>query len=507
MSSSKRMNSDKPKNQTATVEPKRKKNSVVLEANRSLFLEPTKNDIREAFRDQKPCEIENVAELTSKPFNFCLLHHFLVGNDNVESLKNELFDIDFHQKNNDLYKFQQSDDLQQFDTPYIEAFRNCLTEKMVPWLQDVTDIPLDGKISLTCSKYAHTDVLLCHDDELEGRRIAFILYLTFNWKESDGGALDLFDVDTHNCPRDIVRSVVPRYNSLAFFEVSPVSFHQVAEVLSEDKLRLSIGGWFHGPPIQRPPPYVGPVENRLGYCSVELDVFRSWINPIYLADEIIQKIRKTFRSNSEIFLEDFLQEEKFKALEEALRDPSIIWHRMGPWNHRNTLQDPLPLPPVVEECLSVFRSDAMFLILSNLTGLRLHRLAQRSDDSSSEEEEEEEEEGDEPRARCTQKVYKWGHGNYILAHDDDPSSQECSLDLKLYLNVGDWKMEYGGFTTYIVKDEDEEILTIEPSSNSLALVYRDNGLLKFVKHINHQAVKRLPAGNACFYEVSFAYYE
>jgi hypothetical protein len=31
------------------------------------------------------------------------------------------------------------------------------------------------------------DVLLCHDDELEGRRIAFILYLVPEWGEEDGG--------------------------------------------------------------------------------------------------------------------------------------------------------------------------------------------------------------------------------------------------------------------------------------------------------------------------------
>ena len=32
-----------------------------------------------------------------------------------------------------------------------------------------------------------SDVLLCHDDELEGRRIAFILYLVPEWSEEDGG--------------------------------------------------------------------------------------------------------------------------------------------------------------------------------------------------------------------------------------------------------------------------------------------------------------------------------
>lgn len=39
------------------------------------------------------------------------------------------------------------------------------------------------------------DVLLCHDDELEGRRVAFILYLVPPWESSDGGTLDLFSTD------------------------------------------------------------------------------------------------------------------------------------------------------------------------------------------------------------------------------------------------------------------------------------------------------------------------
>ena len=33
----------------------------------------------------------------------------------------------------------------------------------------------------------HVDILLCHDDELESRRIAFILYLVPEWSAKDGG--------------------------------------------------------------------------------------------------------------------------------------------------------------------------------------------------------------------------------------------------------------------------------------------------------------------------------
>jgi len=47
-----------------------------------------------------------------------------------------------------------------------------------------------------CSKTCViADVLLCHDDELEGRRIAFILYLMPAWEKSDGGTLDLYSTD------------------------------------------------------------------------------------------------------------------------------------------------------------------------------------------------------------------------------------------------------------------------------------------------------------------------
>lgn len=62
--------------------------------------------------------------------------------------------------------------------------------------------------------------LLCHDDELEGRVLAFILYLVDpEWTEEDGGALELFDVDENGQPSRIANKIVPMWNTLAFFEV------------------------------------------------------------------------------------------------------------------------------------------------------------------------------------------------------------------------------------------------------------------------------------------------
>ena len=62
------------------------------------------------------------------------------------------------------------------------------------------------------------------------RRIAFILYLVpRDWDAAaDGGSLDLFDTTPDGrSPRDVVRRLAPVWNSLAFFDVSHVSHHQV----------------------------------------------------------------------------------------------------------------------------------------------------------------------------------------------------------------------------------------------------------------------------------------
>ena len=48
---------------------------------------------------------------------------------------------------------------------------------MRDWLQRATGIELNDTVDMFCARYEHTDYLSCHDDELEGRRIAYIFYL------------------------------------------------------------------------------------------------------------------------------------------------------------------------------------------------------------------------------------------------------------------------------------------------------------------------------------------
>ncbi|GAB5582285.1 prolyl 3-hydroxylase OGFOD1 isoform X1 [Prionailurus iriomotensis] len=539
-----------------------------------------------------------------EPFLHCVIPDFIQSQNFLEGLQKELLNLDFHEKYNDLYKFQQvSDDLKKRREPHICALRKVLFEDFRTWLADISKIDLESTIDMSCAKYEFSDALLCHDDELEGRRIAFILYLVPPWDRSLGGTLDLYNVDEHFQPKQIVKSLIPSWNTLVFFEVSPVSFHQVSEVLSEEKSRLSISGWFHGPSLTRPPNYFEPLVPRSPHIPQDHEILYDWINPTYLDMDYQVQIQEEFEERSEILLKEFLKlrwdcsPEKFAEVCEALEKGDVKWSSRGPPNKRfYEKAEESKLPNILKDCMELFRSEALFLLLSNFTGLKLHFLAPSEEDEvedkkegegtsaadhteegtshsspgpqspqtaishssqqSSEQTDPESEENEAKRGylehqtqglgkknlyrrpkdalfyyqastvmedpgpkqsreyksnssvpTCQGELRRWKTGHYTLIHDN--SKTEFALDLLLYCGCEGWEPEYGGFTSYIAKGEDEELLTVNPENNSLALVYRDRETLKFVKHINHRSLEQKKAfpNRTGFWDFSFVYYE
>lgn len=102
-------------------------------------------------------------------------------------------------------------------------------------------------IDFAAQRYDQGDYLLCHDDRLEDRRVAFVLYLVDpSWSgEKDGGQLEFLYTDPWGRPDGSKRQiVVPRWNTLVFFEVAMMSHHQICEILG-NLPRLSLAGWFH----------------------------------------------------------------------------------------------------------------------------------------------------------------------------------------------------------------------------------------------------------------------
>ena len=104
-------------------------------------------------------------------------------------------------------------------------------------------------------------------------------------------------------------------------------------------------------------------------------------------------VQETFCDKSEIQLQDFLQPDKYTALCEALqnlKDPAKHWIDQGPPNKRHyqclsEKGDHLPGDGVLQKAKEFFRSEAFYLVLSNLTGLKLHQLFSTPSSSDSDE--------------------------------------------------------------------------------------------------------------------------
>ena len=112
-------------------------------------------------------------------------------------------------------------------------------------LESLFDVSLSGNVDMAAYVYMNGDFLLPHDDELDSRLLAYSLHLTPNMTLSDGGSFDFFSSNTEGEAKEIVKQVVPKFNSIVIFKVTPESWHQVSEILS-DVQRFSLTGWYHG---------------------------------------------------------------------------------------------------------------------------------------------------------------------------------------------------------------------------------------------------------------------
>ncbi|XP_063293375.1 prolyl 3-hydroxylase OGFOD1 [Pelobates fuscus] len=504
-------------------DPKTKKGKREIKAGltESLLNQAGRDTARQAWERREAGNYGSIT-LSSAPFPHCVIHPVIQSLEFLDGLKEELLGLNFNEKSNDLYKFKQSDDLKRRKEPHISALRQVLFEDFREWLSDITGVKLEKTVDMSCAQYDYTDTLLCHDDELEGRRFAFILYLVPEWLEAYGGSLDLYNTDENAQPGSIAKSLIPKWNSLVFFEVSPISFHQVSEVLCEGKCRLSVSGWFYGPYLERPQPFLDPLPLRSPHIPHDHEILYEWVNPVYLSVDAQSQIQEEFEERSEMLLKNFLQEEKFNEVCVVLATQSVEWEQCGPPNRRCYQRARGDLPNAISSCMELLKSEAFFLLLSNLTGLSLHFLSTNSDDSEGEgpsqnnqsvseddsgaEQSRTEQRQSEKVPLCSGELRHWTHGHYTLIHDHDPERHEFALDLLLFCGCKDWKEEYGGFTSYIAKEEDEELLTVYPENNCLALVYRDKETMKFVKHINHKSLER-DASHKGFWDFAFAYHE
>ncbi|MBI1968894.1 2OG-Fe(II) oxygenase [Candidatus Woesearchaeota archaeon] len=201
--------------------------------------EPAKLWIRKQYLQKKQKLLLKKRFQGARPFPHLVLSNFFVEEKLLPVLQ-AVRELPFFSKASDLFQFKQSADFSGMKEPVLQEFRDALrSSAFTSFLEEITGMKLkSGAIDLAASLYQDTDFLLCHDDQLEQRLLAFILYFS-TLKRQEGGALCLYDTQ-----EKIAKKIMPRWNTFVIFRVSKKSLHAVEEVVKAQ--RLAAGGWYHG---------------------------------------------------------------------------------------------------------------------------------------------------------------------------------------------------------------------------------------------------------------------
>lgn len=295
----------------------------------------------------------------SKPFHHGVINP-LINNELLERVRIELENLQFTEKETDIYKVNQTGDLANLDKlndkeleklSAVMTLKNAIYSKAFrDFIGEIVGIRgISGKnIDLSVNRYTKGCHLLNHDDVIGDRCVSFILYLpdpSEEWKSEYGGKLELYPVKVKGTPQNKPSiSIVPTSNSFAFFAVQPgLSFHSVEEVVS-DKVRISIQGWYHFAKPDEPEYMEQKIEDGLAQSTLqqllecEFDRFEDYsiddsdltetdieylaefINPAYLVPNTIEQVNVSFCNESQIQLIRFLKKELAEKLKPLITE-------------------------------------------------------------------------------------------------------------------------------------------------------------------------------------------
>ena len=188
--------------------------------------------------------VDKLPKIKSRPFKHVVVKNFL-DSPTLDLVIDALAGLEYDFKESDLFSYWASIDLTDINHPAINILRDDLGGEI--WRKKVAESFKAKKLSsidMAAYVYGLGDFLLPHDDQVEGRIIAYSLHLTPEITEKMGGALNIFKANDAGKSK-LVDSIIPEYNSLIMFEVSDSSWHQVSEIML-DIQRLTVTGWYHG---------------------------------------------------------------------------------------------------------------------------------------------------------------------------------------------------------------------------------------------------------------------
>ena len=185
-----------------------------------------------------------IPRIKSRPFPHVVVRNFL-DPPTLDLAIDALAGLEYDFKESDLFSYWASVELTDVNHPAINILRDDLGDQA--WRKKVAEsfkVKKLSSIDMAAYVYGLGDFLLPHDDQVEGRIIAYSLHLTPEITDKMGGALNIFKADKDGKSK-LADSLIPEYNSLIMFEVSDRSWHEVNEIVV-DIQRLTVTGWYHG---------------------------------------------------------------------------------------------------------------------------------------------------------------------------------------------------------------------------------------------------------------------
>jgi len=412
-------------------------------------------------------------------------------------------------KESDLFSVYQSMDLgNALDADKVPTVcwlrRLLLSPEFINYMEECTGLSIDPhKLDASVNGHAPGGHLLCHDDVISTRCLSFVLYLTKeNWTTDNGGLLELYPAQNGEPVALPTKSIVPTRNSLALFPVVPgVSFHAVSEVL-QDEPRLSLQGWYHH---KKPPPQIEAVptrqlllqESQSGLVLQDVDgsgeftsqdqaYLEQYIDSTYFTPDAMAEIRQVFEDESSVQLQRFFvgMDDMLEHLKEAPSIDTHGWTLQGPAHKQRYLEytgtgdDARVWEAWLEERQQVLCSPSMVRYLHHICQITPVQVGSI--------------------VRCFQPGR-----DYTVAYVQDVQRR---LDVTWCACVDNaiWSTgNVGGYECYVAQteeddgpaevyqqdneDDDGPLLSVHASNNTLSLVLRDEGTLRFVKYTSAAA--------------------
>ncbi|KAI8583786.1 hypothetical protein K450DRAFT_219978 [Umbelopsis ramanniana AG] len=504
-----------------------------------LLSQETRDKIAAAFKVSKPylhCKIDQLV-------NDSLLRQ--VRKEIFDNLHFTLKETDIYKvwQTGDLANLDGLPEEELAKLPSIFKLRNVIySQDFRDFISHITGCgPLSGKkADMSINNYLNGCHLLNHDDVIGTRRVSFILYLTDpdeKWDPKNGGALELYPVVEKGTPAtDPTLIIPPQWNQFVMFTVQPGhSFHSVEEVVPVGKPRLSISGWFHIPQEGEPGYQEGmdsdgpqsslqqleapdssedyshygeelDEDATEGLAESDLKELIEWINPQYLDMSILSTISDKFVEESVIQCKEFIKPELAQQIEKATLQEDqeqgfgnevMMPHGTGvgngwevhgpPHKHRYMVTASDVKPDGQSSASLLHKLESFFATQSFRRWL----------------------------AVVTQLIVKGYRGgarrfrpglDYTLATMN--TRGQAILDVTLGLSstkdrqaAAKWESdEFGGYECYMAPHDDEEdpatykaadedgaLLTLSAASNTLSIVLRDEGVMRFIKYVSARA--------------------